>query len=253
VTVLGVANVSLSFGGVRALQDFSFSVPEGGICALIGPNGAGKSSLFNVVSRVYAPTSGTVTFRGDDLLARPKHDILRLGIARTFQNLALWPSMSIRDNVLVGGHSLGRASILTSAVRWRTRSEERELAFRAAEALERVGILQHADHLASDLPFGTLKRVELARALVSSPRLLLLDEPAGGLMHSEVDQLAELIQSLATDFGITVLLVEHHMGMVMRLARQVVVLESGRKIAEGTPSEIRGDERVVAAYLGVSA
>jgi branched-chain amino acid transport system ATP-binding protein len=251
--MLDVRHVSLHFGGVRALSDLSFSVSEGGICALIGPNGAGKTTLFNVVSRVYAPTGGEVSFDGVDLLARRRHQVMRLGIARTFQNLALWPTMTVRENVMVGAHCRSRATILTSALRLRTRAEERELRAQADEVLERLGIVEHADHPATDLPFGTLKRVELARALMPRPRLLLLDEPAGGLTHFEVDALADLIQEIAEVDGLTVLLVEHHMGMIMRLSRQVVVLDSGTKIAEGTPAEVRRDERVVAAYLGVPA
>jgi len=251
--MLEVAGVSLRFGGVKALNDLSFSVSEGGICALIGPNGAGKTSLFNVVSRVYTPTSGSVTFVGRDLLRRSRHRIMREGIARTFQNLALWPSMSVRENVMVGAHATGRATMLTSALRLGSRAEERRLVREADEAMELVGIADVADHPARDLPFGTLKRVELARAVISKPRLLLLDEPAGGLTHGEVDDLADLIAQLAGSLNVTVLLVEHHMGMIMRLSRQVVVLDSGAKIAEGTPDEVRSNERVISAYLGVPA
>ncbi|MCW2757140.1 MAG: transporter related protein [Nocardioidaceae bacterium] len=251
--MLEISKVSLHFGGIRALDDLSLSVDQGGICALIGPNGAGKTSLFNVVSRVYSPSAGSVTYEGRDLLAEPRHRIMRLGIARTFQNLALWPSMTVRENVMVGGHGHARGTILTAALRLGTRSEEARLGAEADAVLERVGIDRYADHDATDLPFGTLKRVELARALMGSPRLLLLDEPAGGLTHAEVDSLADLIRDIAVERNLTVLLVEHHMGMIMRLSRQVVVLDRGTKIADGTPDEVRRDARVVAAYLGVPA
>jgi branched-chain amino acid transport system ATP-binding protein len=251
--MLEVIDLSVRFGGVQALRDVNLMVPEGGVCALIGPNGAGKTTLFNVISRVYEPASGKVLFGGHDLLGRARHEIIRLGIARTFQNLALWPTLSVRENVMLGAHITGTAGVLRAALRWRTKSEELRLTGAANAVMSRVGIYNVADRPATGLPFGTLKRVELARALMADPRLLLLDEPAGGLTHAEVDALAELIRNLADDSGLTVLLVEHHMGMVMRLAQQVAVLESGTVIATGPPDEVRADPQVIAAYLGSAA
>jgi branched-chain amino acid transport system ATP-binding protein len=251
LSLLEVSDLVVRFGGVVALDGPSFAVEENQICGLIGPNGAGKTTLFNCVSRLYTPSEGSITFDGEDLLARRPHEIAPLGIARTFQNLALIHALSVRDNVMLGAHHRSRAGFASSALSLPgQRREERELREQADEALERLELAHVADLPAGGLPYGTLKRIELARALCQRPRLLMLDEPASGLSHREVDELRELIASLRTDLDLTVLLVEHHMGMVMKVSDNVVVLEFGCKIADGPPDRVQQDESVIKAYLG---
>ncbi|GAA2444009.1 ABC transporter ATP-binding protein [Actinomadura vinacea] len=254
MNLLEVRDLTLRFGGVRALDGVSFGVPEGSLVALVGPNGAGKSSVFNCVSGLYRPDGGVVEFGGENVLALPSHALASRGIGRTFQNLALFPRMTVLENVLVGGHTSYRSSVLSCAVRWPgERRREREARARALDLLDEHKLAHLADTPAGGLPFGTLKRVEIARAVMSGSRMLLLDEPAAGLTHGEVDELGGTIQALRDAHGLTVVLVEHHMGLVMSISDKVIVLNLGKVIAAGLPGEVSNDPAVVAAYLGAAA
>ena len=234
MALLELENVTRRFGGILALDRVSFDVGDGEIVGLIGPNGAGKTTAFNIVTRLYRPDAGDVRFDGRSLLHTAPYRIVQLGIARTFQNLELFRSMTVLENVGVGAHA-------------------RHGVRNARELVEYVGLGDVAHRRVRGLPYGTLKRVELARALASGPRLLLLDEPAGGLIHEEVAALGDVLRALRDDFELTILLVEHHMGLVMGLADRVHVLDFGRVIASGTPGEVQSAPQVIEAYLGAPA
>jgi branched-chain amino acid transport system ATP-binding protein len=249
--VLGVADLSISFGGLEALRGLSFEVAEREIFALIGPNGAGKSTVFNVLTGLYRPSRGRVAFLGDDLLALAPHEIARHGVARTFQNTEVFRQLSALDNVLVGRHVHLRAGVLRAAVGLPSVRREEASAHDVARALlSRLGLEAVAQVAAGSLPLGVQKRLEIARALATEPRLLLLDEPAGGLNPTETQTLMAIIRELRDESGLTIVLVEHDMELVMGISDRVAVLDHGRKIAEGLPREIVTAPAVVEAYLG---
>jgi branched-chain amino acid transport system ATP-binding protein len=281
---LDIDRVTVRFGGIVALDSASLDVAQGQICGLIGPNGAGKTTLFNCITRLHAPDDGRVIYDGRDMHDVAPHDVVRLGIARTFQNLGLFPTMTVRENVLVGAHHRTRASFVSAPVRLpaqilgrgsaeaparasrdakfsggtgrfplQMRREEAKVRAGIDELLGELDLGAVADRPARGLSLGTLKRVELARALAARPKLLLLDEPANGLNHAEVTELEQLIRHVRDDHDLTVLVVEHHMAFVMSISDKVVCLNFGRDIAAGTPDEVRRDAAVVEAYLGPDA
>lgn len=248
---LELEGVSIAFGGVRVLQEIDFTVEPGKIFGLVGPNGAGKTSLFNCISGHYRPTAGSIRIDGEELIGKAAWKVSRLGLARTFQHAALRPEATVLENVMLGGHARMRGTPLEWALRLpHTRRDESEVRTEAVELLERLGLAWAAKRSAGDLSLGLHKGIELCRALMQQPTLLLLDEPAAGLPFSEVETLINLVREVNAEFGITVVVVEHNMGLISALSERVVVLNNGQKLMEGTPKEAQSDPRVIEAYIG---
>ncbi|MCB1758784.1 MAG: ABC transporter ATP-binding protein [Gammaproteobacteria bacterium] len=250
MALLRIDSISKSFGGVTAIADLSFDVPEGKVYAVIGPNGAGKTTLFNMLCGIYTPDEGSIRFRESEIVTLPPHQVAALGVSRTFQNLQMFFNMSVLDNVKVGAHLRSRTPLWSAALRLpQTRHEERQADNWAREALSFCGLEEYLRSEADALPYGVLKRVEIARALAAAPKLLLMDEPAAGLNDTETKEMRALIRRIS-ESGITVLLVEHNMGLVMDVSDRILVIDYGSRLAEGTPKQIQNDPAVIQAYLG---
>lgn len=251
--MLSIRNLSKTFGGVKAVQDVSIDIKQGTIHSVIGPNGAGKTTLFNLITGVYTPTSGEVLFRDENVAGKSPDELARRGMSRTFQNLQVCMNMSALENVMVGAHLRLNQSLIAGLLRLPSvRRADRSCRDEAAELMQFVGVGRYLDHAASQMPYGALKRLEIARALAARPQILLLDEPAAGLNHTETGEIEALIHKVA-ESGVTVVLVEHDMKLVMNLSSHISVLDYGKKLAEGTPAQVRSNPDVIAAYLGASA
>ena len=248
--ILEIKNITKNFGGISALTDVSFSINKGEIFGLIGPNGAGKTTMFNMITNMFAPTSGEIIFDGEQITGIKPYQITDKGICRTFQNIRLFPQMNVLENIMVGGHSRTRSGVLKSVLRTKSqRNEETKLREFARDLMELVGLSNYDEVIAENLSYGQQRRLEIARALASNPKLLLLDEPAAGMNETETESLFDLIKKVQAR-GVTVLIIEHDMPLVMKLCDRITVLNFGKKLAEGTPEEIQNNQTVIEAYLG---
>lgn len=254
MSILSLQGITQEFGGLRALQEVNLTVEEKQIFGIIGPNGAGKTTLFNIITGMYTPTQGELIFKGEKLNHIPPYNIARKGIARTFQNIRLFNLLSVLDNVRVGSYAVTRSGFLPNMLGLPfSRREERQTLEDAVTLLKMVGLDEKKDEYASSLAYGDQRRLEIARALAVKPALLLLDEPAAGMTPAEKDELMRLIWHIREEMGLTILLVEHDMNLVMKICEKIAVLNYGRKIAEGSPNEIKNNEQVIQSYLGVGA
>jgi branched-chain amino acid transport system ATP-binding protein len=243
--------LTIRFGGLTAVKDFRVRLCEGELVGLIGPNGAGKTTAFNLLTGVYQPTEGDISFTGQSLANKKPHQITKLGLTRTFQNIRLFKDLSVLDNVMTAMHQGHKVGFVSSVLRLRSFfAEESEMKREAQQLLERMGLSQYEEYEAKNLPYGAQRRLEIARALATKPKLILLDEPAAGMNDTETDDLMGMIRSLRKDFGVTILLIEHDMGLVMGICERLIVLNQGQIISEGTPEQVRKDPEVIKAYLG---
>lgn len=252
MAILEVNKITIKFGGLTAVADFSLNLNEGEIVGLIGPNGAGKTTAFNAITGIYVPTSGTIMFQGNDITRLLPDKITKLGVARTFQNIRLFENMSVFENVLVGHHLRIKSSFIDATLRTpKYNREEKMMRDQTLELLEKVNLTEYLNEKASSLPYGQQRHLEIARALATRPKLLLLDEPAAGMNPKESEELMEFLKQIRDKFNLTILLIEHHMQVVMGICERILVLDHGITIAEGTPDEVQNNQRVIEAYLGV--
>ena len=253
MALLKVENATMQFGGLTAVKEFNLEINQGEIVSLIGPNGAGKTTAFNMITNVYTPTMGKIIFNDKDVTGKRQDLITQAGIARTFQNIRLFKDLTVLDNVLIGNHVHIKSNFMEAILKLpKYRNEEKEMLEKSMDLLREVGLEDLKNEKSTSLPYGKQRKLEIARALATNPRLLLLDEPAAGMNPTETEELTEFVREIKDKFNLSILMIEHHMSMVMGLSDKIQVLEYGITIAEGTPSEIQNDKKVIDAYLGVS-